>query len=140
MEVAMSHSSVLSTAHIRIARPTDNLPAVLAFYRDALGFELLFQFEGHDGFDGAMLGHKGAGYHLEFTHKDGHHVGRAPSEDHLLIFYLPDSQEWSRAVARLEALGHKPVKSFNPYWDKKGKTFADPDGYRVVLQNTDWSG
>lgn len=27
------------------------------------------------------------------------------------------------------------VVSFYPYWDKQGKTFEDPDGYRVVLQN-----
>jgi len=41
-------------------------------------------------------------------------------------------------VARLEELGHTPVKSFNPYWDRKGKTFEDPDGYRVVLQQASW--
>jgi hypothetical protein len=39
-------------------------------------------------------------------------------------------------VARLEARGHRPVPAFNPYWDRwGGRTFADPDGYRVVLQN-----
>ena len=31
-----------------------------------------------------------------------------------------------------------PVKAFNPYWDRKGKTFEDPDGYRVVLQQASW--
>lgn len=25
-----------------------------------------------------------------------------------------------------------------PYWDRKGKTFEDPDGYRVVLQQSSW--
>jgi len=35
---------------------------------------------------------------------------------------------------------YKPVKPFNPYWDKKGRTFEDPDGYRVVLQNAEWDG
>jgi hypothetical protein len=39
----------------------------------------------------------------------------------------------------MEKAGHKPVTAFNPYWDKNGKTFEDPDGYRVVLQNTAWS-
>jgi len=42
-------------------------------------------------------------------------------------------------VARLEELGHQSVKAFNPYWDVKGKTFEDPDGYRVVLQHASWS-
>ena len=44
------------------------------------------------------------------------------------------------AVAPLENAGHKPVKPFNPYWDNKGRTFEDPDGYRVVLQNAGWDG
>jgi catechol 2,3-dioxygenase-like lactoylglutathione lyase family enzyme len=136
----MNDSPGVAGAHLRIARPSDDLAAVVRFYRDGLGLELLFEFKDHDGFDGVMLGHKGAGYHLEFTRKAGHRAGTSPTEENLLVFYLPDTNEWSRAVARLQALGHEPVKSFNPYWDKKGKTFADPDGYRVVLQNAGWSG
>jgi uncharacterized damage-inducible protein DinB len=38
-------------------------------------------------------------------------------------------------VDRLLGLGHRPVQSFNQYWDRNGATFEDPDGYRVVLQN-----
>jgi hypothetical protein len=30
------------------------------------------------------------------------------------------------------------VASFNPYWDRHGRTFADADGYRVVIQNQAW--
>jgi catechol 2,3-dioxygenase-like lactoylglutathione lyase family enzyme len=131
-------SSDLGRAHLRVARPTDNLAAVVRFYRDGLGFEVLSEFQGHEGFDGVMLGHKGAGYHLEFTRKAGHPAGRAPTAENLLVFYLPDADDWKRAVARLEGHGYRAVKSFNPYWDKKGKTFEDPDGYRVVLQNTSW--
>jgi hypothetical protein len=33
------------------------------------------------------------------------------------------------------AAGYWPVASFNPYWDRSGRTFEDSDGYRVVLQN-----
>jgi catechol 2,3-dioxygenase-like lactoylglutathione lyase family enzyme len=129
----------LGTVHLRVARPSDDLAAVVRFYRDGLGFEVLFEFKGHDGFDGVMLGRKGAAYHLEFTRKAGHKAGKAPTEDNLLVFYLPDAKEWERAVARLEGLGHKPVEAFNPYWDRNGKTFEDPDGYRVVLQNAAWT-
>src|ERR1041384_441627 len=43
----------------RVARPTDNLPEIVRFYRDGLGLEVLTSFENHDGFDGVMLGHKG---------------------------------------------------------------------------------
>jgi catechol 2,3-dioxygenase-like lactoylglutathione lyase family enzyme len=121
-----------------VARPTDDLLRVARFYRDGLGFEVLYEFHDHDGFDGLMLGHKGAGYHLEFTQKHGHTAGRAPTEENLLVFYIPAKAEWQRALQRLESLGYKPVKAFNPYWDKNGKTFEDPDGYRVVLQNASW--
>jgi len=128
-----------ATAHLRVARPTDHLTEVVQFYRDGLGFAVLYEFNDHDGFDGVMLGHKGAAYHLEFTHKRGHTAGKAPTEDNLLVFYLPDKAKWQHAVQRLESRGYRPVQAFNPYWDKQGKTFADPDGYRVVLQNADWA-
>ena len=85
----------------RVARPSDDLDAVVRFCRDGLGFSVLGGFKGHDGFDGVMLGRKGAAYHLEFTRKAGHKVGRAPTEDNLLVFYLPDAAEWS-ALARRE--------------------------------------
>lgn len=125
----------IANAHLRVARPTDNLAALLPFYRDGLGFELLLQFGEHDGFDGMMLGHKGLGYHLEFTSKKGHPAGKAPTQDNLLVFYLPDTEEFKAAVDRMNANGFAPVASFNPYWDQRGSTFEDPDGYRVVLAN-----
>jgi catechol 2,3-dioxygenase-like lactoylglutathione lyase family enzyme len=129
----------LAKAHLRVARPTDQLAAVVKFYRDGLGFEVLYEFHDHDGFDGVMLGHTAAGYHLEFTRKRGHAAGKAPSQDNLLVFYIPDRSEWEKAAQRLEELGYPPVPAFNPYWDILGKTFEDPDGYRIVLQNANWS-
>jgi catechol 2,3-dioxygenase-like lactoylglutathione lyase family enzyme len=124
--------------HLRIARPTDQLDAVVRFYRDGLGFEVVGGFRDHDGFDGVMLGHPGGAYHLELTSQRGVTVGRAPNAESLLVLYLPDAQEWSRAVARFEVLGLSPVKSHNPYWDAHGVTFEDPDGYRVVLARQAW--
>lgn len=127
------------TATLRVARPTDDIEALLAFYRDGLGLRVLYRFEDHDGFDGVMLGGPGAPYHLEFTRARGHLAGRAPSSDHVLVFYLPEPSAWEAAVARMRAAGLAPVASFNPYWDRRGVTFEDPDGYRVVLQNEAWS-
>jgi catechol 2,3-dioxygenase-like lactoylglutathione lyase family enzyme len=123
---------------LRVARPTDGLKAVTRFYRDGLGLAELGRFEDHDGFDGVMLGAPGAPYHLEFTHARGHAAGRAPTEDNLLVFYLPDPTSWQAAVDRMRRCGYRPVASFNPYWDRDGLTFADPDGYRVVLQRAAW--
>ena len=129
---------MLTTTKMRVARPTDNLEEVAKFYRDGLGFAELYRFEDHDGFDGVMLGLPGAPYHLEFTRARGHRAGRAPTPDNLLVFYLPDESQWSQAIARLRRSGYEPVASFNPYWDKQGVAFEDPDGYRVVLQRAAW--
>ena len=49
---------------LRVARPTDNLPELLRFYRAGLGLQQLASFTAHNGFDGVMLGHPQAPYHL----------------------------------------------------------------------------
>src|SRR5689334_19062672 len=125
--------------HLRVARPTNDLNALLPFYQQGLGFEIIDSFEGHDGFDGIMLGHPDGPYHLEFTRRRGNLVEPAPTHEHLLVFYIPDLDTWKIAVQRMRACGYEPVPAFNPYWDVQGKTFEDPDGYRVVLQNAGWT-
>lgn len=132
--------AIMTTVPIlRVARPSDNLDALLPFYRQGLGFDLLFRFEDHAGFDGIMLGREGAPYHFEFTRARGHAAGRAPTADHLLVFYLPDPDKWNAAVRRMRDAGFQPVPAFNPYWDRDGVTFEDPDGYRIVLQQAPWT-
>ena len=129
---------LLRCAKLRVARPADNLDAVLRFYRDGLGLAVIACFEDHDGFDGVMLGFPGAAYHLEFTRHRVAPAIRTPTEDNLLVYYLPDRGEWEAVVARMVDAGHRSVPSLNPYWDRDGITFEDPDGYRVVLQNAGW--
>lgn len=124
--------------HLRIARPVSDLDRARTMYRDGLGLEVLGAFEGHDGFDGVMLGRPGDGHHFEFTACGRHPVAPAPTVEDLVVFYLPDEAEWTAACARMAAAGFREVKSFNPYWEAKGRTFADPDGYRTVLQNSAW--
>lgn len=123
---------------LRVARPTDDIEALLPFYRDGLGLDILYRFVGHDGFDGIMLGRPGAPYHFEFTKADGHVAGRAPTQDNLLVFYFPDPAEWRAAIERMENAGFAPVAAFNPYWDQSGRTFEDCDGYRVVFEQAEW--
>ncbi|MGI8926819.1 MAG: VOC family protein [Tepidiformaceae bacterium] len=129
-----------SETTLRVARPTDRLDEVVRFYTEGLGLTRLGSFEDHEGFDGVMLGVPGAHYHLEFTRRRGHTAGPAPTEDNLLVFYLPDGQEWQQAIGRMISAGYEPVTSFNPYWARAGRTFQDPDGYRVVLENSAWTG
>ena len=124
---------------LRVARPTDDLDALLPFYQQGLGLKVLYRFEDHSGFDGVMLGGEGAPYHFEFTHARGHKAGRAPSPDNLIVFYLPNAEAWRAAVQRMRDAGFEPVPAFNPYWDGDGLTFEDPDGYRVVLQRAVWA-
>lgn len=123
---------------LRVARPTDRLDEVVRFYSQGLGLPVLGSFQDHAGFDGTILGCPGAAYHLEFTHKRGHEVGRAPTEDNLLVFYLPDSRQWQESIDRMRRAGYEPVPSLNPYWDGSGRTFEDADGFRVVLQKGSW--
>ncbi|MCP3165891.1 VOC family protein [Myxococcus sp. QH3KD-4-1] len=124
---------------LRVARPTRSLATVVRFYREGLGFELVGGFEDHAGFDGVMLGQVGTPYHLEFTVERGHEAPRAPSPEHLLVFYVPRRAEWESRVKRMVQAGFQPVRSHNPYWDVHGKTFEDPDGYRVVLYQGEWT-
>lgn len=124
--------------HLRIARATNDLERLVSIYRDGLGLGVLGSFEGHDGFDGVMLGRPDSGYHLEFTRQHGHLVEGSPTKENLLVFYVPDRELWDRACKRAEAAGFLRVESHNPYWDKLGQTFEDPDGYRIVLQRSTW--
>jgi len=125
-------------AHLRIARATNHLDEILRFYRDGLGFEQVGAFRDHDGFDGVMLGHAGVPYHLEFTRERDAPATPAASQESLLVFYLEDAENFRAAVARLESLGHMPVRSHNPFWDRNGRTYEDADGCRVVLYQGRW--
>ena len=121
---------------LRVVRPTDDLAPLRRFYVDALRFSILYSFEDHEGFDGLIVGVPGADHHLAFTRKHGFSAGRASTAENLLVFYLEDRAEWEAAVARMQAHGFDPVAPHNPYWRANGATFEDPDGYRVVLQNS----
>ena len=123
---------------LRIARPTDQMDRLVDFYSRGLGLRVIGQFKNHNGYDGVMLGNDGSPYHLEFTTCPGHPAEGTPSDEHLLVFYLPDEARWRRVIDRIEQAGYQSVRSRNPYWDKRGKTYEDPDGYRVVIQNAAW--
>ena len=127
-----------ATPVLRIARPTNDLDALERMYAAGLGFEVVGRFEDHDGYDGVMLGTPGGPYHLEFTRRRGERAGRAPSDEHLLVFYVPDRAAWEARCARMADAGFTEVAPSNPYWAQRGRTFEDADGYRVVIQNASW--
>ena len=40
-------------------------------------------------------------------------------------------------VARLGEMGYFPAEPENPDWAARGVTIEDPDGWRIVLMNTE---
>lgn len=123
--------------HVRIARPVTDLARSEALYCAGLGLCVVDRFENHEGFDGVMLApaNADAGYHFELTRHRDHPIRPTPTVEDLVIFYVPDLREWEAACARLSSCGFERVASFNPYWERRGRTYEDFDGYRIVLEN-----
>ena len=127
------------SAHLRVARPVRDLDLSVSMYTRGLGLEEIGRFEDHEGFDGVMLGNRGTSFHFEFTYCRHHPVQPAPTPEDLLVFYVPNASEWQERCAAMLQAGFKVVEAFNPYWRELGRTFEDPDGYRVVIQRASWS-
>ena len=92
---------------LRVAWPTDNLVALLRYYRDGLA-----SADSHGFCRAQRLRWRGArpsaGAPSPGIHAPGHAVGRAPTADNLLVFYLPEAAEWQVAVQRMQAAGFAP--------------------------------
>ncbi|GEO11646.1 VOC family protein [Segetibacter aerophilus] len=119
----------------RIARPTNKIEEVTEFYTKGLGLKVLYEFEGHEGYRGVMIGLPDLQYHLEFTQDGKGTPGKAPTKDNLLVLYFKTLAELNIIKDKLTALGCHPIDPENPYWKDKGFTFEDPDGWRVVLND-----
>lgn len=126
----------VQAVQVRMARPTDQLDKVKEFYVEGLGLEVVGHFENHQGYDGLMIGLPDKDYHLEYTQHVKGSPCPAPTHDNLLVFYMPDAKQIEVLVNRLEGMGYPVVEPENPYWAERGKTIEDPDGWRIVLMNT----
>jgi ribosomal protein S18 acetylase RimI-like enzyme len=120
---------------LRVARHTERLGEVVAFYRDGLGLTEIGGFRDHAGYDGVFLEVPGTAAHLELT-AGGGEGAPVPHPESLLVLYLGDQAAVDEVCARL---GADPVVPANPYWAEHGVTVADPDGFRVVLVPERWS-
>ena len=134
--MAKEWPQALPVVQFRIARPTNRLEQVVAFFRDGLGLPVIYSYMDDANYDGVMLGLPGRDHHLEITRHAGDGPCPVPSPDTLLVFYLPDRAALEQIVNRLEGMGYPPVAPRNPYWAEKGVTIADPDGWHLVLMNT----
>ena len=125
-------------AVMRVARACREIEAMGRQYSEGLGFEVLSNFRGHDGFDGVILGHPNSAYHLEFIHDHTAPPAAPPHEEQLLVFYLEDEEAWLARCAAMLAAGFTVAHNANPFWQRHGRTFEDAEGGRVVLHRGGW--
>ncbi len=118
---------------LRLARPTDRFNEVIKFYEEGLGLHRIGGFENHEGYDGVMFGLPDSEVHLEFTQHVHGSPCPAPTKDNLMVFYIPNEKEIEHMKARLQSMGYPEVAPENPYWHRNGVTIEDPDGWRIVL-------
>lgn len=124
---------------VRVARPVQDVASIAAMYQRGLNLREIGSFHDHDEFDGVMLADPGKGFHFEFTVHRVHPVKPSPTSEDLLVFYIPELRDWEvRCAAMLEA-GFVEVDPRIPYWKQRGRTFQDPDRYRVVIERAAWN-
>ena len=122
-------------AQVRCAYPTGSLENIERFYGQLLGLPQIGSFARHEGYAGIMFGLPDARVHLEFTQVE-HEVALPQwSVELLLVLYIPEKNAYAQLVAALQTAGVPRVLSENPYWERGGSTFLDPDGRRVVIYN-----
>ena len=119
---------------LRVARHTQRIEEVVAFYRDGIGLPEIGRFRDHESYDGVFLAIPGTPAHLELT-SGGAHGPPVPHPESLLVLYVGDASAVREIEGRLRA---DPIAPANPYWAKHGHTFEDPDGFRVVLVPEHW--
>ena len=122
---------------VRVARPTRDLGRALAFYRDAVGLQVLSSFDEHEGYSGAILGLPDANAQLELVLHD--EVGPSPTEEDQLVLYLGSAAAVADRAAAIRTAGYEPRPPSNPYWSREGAiAFVDPDGYWLILSPDRW--
>jgi catechol 2,3-dioxygenase-like lactoylglutathione lyase family enzyme len=117
---------------LRVARHTNNLEKIEAFYVNILGFERLGGFQNHNNYDGVFIGKSDLDWHFEFTEsndKANHHF----DEDDIIVLYPSTILEYNNLSDSVSNNNISIITSKNPYWNENGKMFLDPDGYRIVI-------
>jgi hypothetical protein len=117
---------------LRAARHTTQLQPLIHFYCGILDLEILGEFHDHDGYDGVFIGNRGSDWHIEFTVSDENPDHR-PDADDLLVFYAESEAEYEHLTQQFKINNIPEIDSKNPYWATNGKTYTDPDGFRIVI-------
>ena len=118
----------------RNARHTNNLQAITDFYTSIMGFQVLFSFENHNGYNGVFLGIPGLDWHLEFT-SSGDKAHHSFDQEDILVFYPTEKIVYDKIVERIYQNNLDVLKAKNPFWDDNGIMIQDPDGFRVIVSH-----
>ncbi|OOG62585.1 VOC family protein [Flavobacterium sp. A45] len=119
---------------LRVARHTNDLDKIEAFYINILGFERLGGFQNHNNYDGIFIGKSGLDWHFEFT-QSKEKVNHTFDEDDIIVLYPATILEFDVFFNRLIDNNISILPSKNPFWNQNGKMFLDPDGFRIVVSD-----
>jgi predicted protein tyrosine phosphatase len=118
----------------RLARHTNKLDQLVAFYVNILGLDFLGEFKDHAGYDGVFIGKHTADWHLKFT-QTRDPVDNRFDEDDLLVFYPETQTDYDKLLERIATHKVNIVPAKNPYWQINGITMKDPNEHGVVISN-----
>lgn len=126
-------------APLRIARPTRDMAAAERFWVEGVGLDVQWRTANPTG-EGdrlLMVGLPGASWHLEILNDPASAAMHPPGPEDLLVVYL-NGPVPAALVERVTSAGGIRTAARNPYWDRYGISFRDPDGYLFVLCERDW--
>lgn len=117
---------------LRIARHTNKIKELAAFYTTIIGLKITGHFEQHEGYDGIFLGKDEQQWELEFTTSE-EPIHSKYDEDDLVVFYPESQEEYDTILSRIHMHHLEISKAKNPYWNANGILIHDPDGFGVII-------
>lgn len=118
----------------RVARHTQDIKKMCAFYCDILNFEILGKFENHNKYNGVFIGLKDNNWHLEFTESENE-ANHTTDEDDLLVFYSKSIDQHNEILKNISKNNIKIHQAKNPYWRDNGFLIKDPDGFNIIISD-----
>ena len=120
--------------NFRIARHTNKIKKITAFYINILNLEILGSFTNHNNYDGVFIGKENLDWHLEFTTSD-ELAKHQFDDDDILVFYPTTMNLYNDIIENINTHKLKTHKAKNPYWHENGILIRDPDGYNIIVSN-----
>lgn len=120
--------------NFRVARHTQSLEIMIAFYCDILNFEILGRFENHNKYNGVFIGLKDSTWHLEFT-ESKEKANHITDEDDILVFYSKSIAQHNAILKNITENHIIKHQAKNPYWRKNGLLIKDPEGFNIIISD-----